>query len=115
LSFPGSFAGSFALAATARCFPVALTGGPAGVVTALGLALAAPTSLSREAVVLARATLGCLDFVVAADVVAADVVDAARVNVFERWTNREVLAAFRESGPENELGTLICGIRHQRV
>jgi quinol monooxygenase YgiN len=58
--------------------------------------------LSREAVVLARATPGCLDFVVA-----AELVDAARVNVFERWSDRASLMAFRQSGPDNELGPLI--------
>lgn len=57
---------------------------------------------SREAVVLARSTDGCLDFVVA-----ADPVDGTRVNVFERWADRTSLHAFRENGPTDDLGRMI--------
>jgi quinol monooxygenase YgiN len=57
---------------------------------------------SRDAVSAARGTRGCLDFVVA-----PDLLDATRVNVFERWTDRASLHAFRQSGPDDELGSLI--------
>jgi quinol monooxygenase YgiN len=57
---------------------------------------------SREAIRLARRAPGCHDFVVA-----ADPVDAERVNVYERWTDRAALYAFRGDGPDDELGALI--------
>ncbi|MGH3381988.1 MAG: putative quinol monooxygenase [Actinoallomurus sp.] len=57
---------------------------------------------SREAMRLARTTPGCHDFVVA-----ADPLDAERINIYERWTNRAVLHAFRGDGPNDELNTLI--------
>lgn len=41
----------------------------------------------------ARAAEGCLDFVQA-----ADPVDPARINVYERWESDEALLAFRGSG-----------------
>jgi quinol monooxygenase YgiN len=53
---------------------------------------------SLEAVVAARETPGCLDFVVA-----ADPVDADRVNVFERWASQAHLEAFRGAGPTADL------------
>ncbi|GGS69968.1 antibiotic biosynthesis monooxygenase [Planobispora rosea] len=43
----------------------------------------------------ARAFAGCLDFALG-----ADLVDAGRINVYERWESEEALAAFRSSGPE---------------
>ncbi|MEN3538372.1 antibiotic biosynthesis monooxygenase family protein [Microbispora sp. ZYX-F-249] len=43
----------------------------------------------------ARAAAGCLDFVLS-----ADLVDAGRVNVHERWESEEALHAFRGSGPD---------------
>lgn len=61
---------------------------------------------SREAVVQARATAGCLDFVVAADPVEADL-----VVVFERWETVEALAAFRGDGPGDALGAMIVDVR----
>jgi catechol 2,3-dioxygenase-like lactoylglutathione lyase family enzyme len=45
----------------------------------------------------ARRTAGCLDFALS-----ADLVDAGRVNVFERWRTRAELAAFRGSGPSDD-------------
>ncbi|GGK54360.1 antibiotic biosynthesis monooxygenase [Planomonospora parontospora subsp. parontospora] len=45
----------------------------------------------------ARAASGCLDFVLG-----ADLVDAGRINVYERWESEEALEAFRGSGPEEE-------------
>lgn len=58
--------------------------------------------LSREAVIAARATPGCIDFAVSADAVEPD-----RVNISERWTHRAALDRFRGSGPEGEVGELI--------
>jgi quinol monooxygenase YgiN len=52
---------------------------------------------SAEAVRLARATDGCLDFAVS-----ADSVDPARVNIAERWVDRASLDTFRGSGPEGD-------------
>ncbi len=57
---------------------------------------------SREAVELARLAPGCHDFAVS-----ADVVDRERVNVYERWTDRAALQAFRGDGPGEELNALI--------
>ncbi|MGX7827002.1 putative quinol monooxygenase [Actinokineospora sp. 24-640] len=61
---------------------------------------------SRDAVVQARGTAGCLDFVVA-----ADPIDPDRVVVFERWETVEALAAFRGDGPGDELGAMIVDVR----
>ncbi len=58
--------------------------------------------LSREAVIAARATPGCIDFAVSADAVEPD-----RVNISERWTDRATLDRFRGGGPEGEVGELI--------
>ena len=57
---------------------------------------------SSEAVRLARAAEGCLDFVVS-----ADPLDPERVDVYERWTDREALHAFRGEGPGDDLGAMI--------
>ncbi len=48
---------------------------------------------NAEVVELARQSIGCLDFVQA-----ADPVDASRINVFERWDSEEHLLAFRGAG-----------------
>jgi quinol monooxygenase YgiN len=47
----------------------------------------------------ARRTRGCLDFVIA-----ADLLDAGRVNIFERWESQADVEAFRGSGPSEEQG-----------
>jgi quinol monooxygenase YgiN len=57
---------------------------------------------SLEAIKLAREADGCLDFVVSADPLEAD-----RVNVLERWTDRAALMAFRGEGPGDDLRSLI--------
>jgi quinol monooxygenase YgiN len=57
---------------------------------------------SLESVALARVAPGCLDFVVAADPLQAD-----RVNVYERWQSEAELEAFRGSGPDDDLGSMI--------
>lgn len=61
-------------------------------------------SLSSDAIVKARQTPGCLDFVVAADPVEPD-----RVNVYEAWETEEALLRFRGQGPANEITALITG------
>ena len=45
----------------------------------------------------ARRTAGCLDFSIT-----ADLVDPARVNIFERWESQDAVEAFRGSGPSSE-------------
>jgi quinol monooxygenase YgiN len=57
---------------------------------------------SRTAVELARSAPGNHDFVVA-----ADPLDPMRVNVYERWSDRASLMAFRGSGPGDDLEGLI--------
>ena len=48
-----------------------------------------------EVVTLARSAPGCLDFSIN-----ADLLDPARINVYERWESDEQLDAFRGSGPD---------------
>lgn len=57
---------------------------------------------SREAVEAARRAPGCRDFVVAADPLEAD-----RVNVYEEWESETKLEAFRGEGPGEDLSALI--------
>ena len=59
---------------------------------------------SLKSIRAARDAEGCLDFTLA-----ADPVDPGRVNVFERWADREKLFAFRGSGPDDDLDELITG------
>ena len=51
----------------------------------------------RVVIEAARAADGCLDFHLA-----ADPVDAGRINVFERWESIEAVEAFRGDGPSGE-------------
>lgn len=44
----------------------------------------------------ARRAPGCLDFALS-----ADLLDAGRVNVFERWESIEAVETFRGSGPDD--------------
>jgi quinol monooxygenase YgiN len=44
----------------------------------------------------ARTAPGCLDFSLT-----ADLLDPARINVYERWESDEQLLAFRGSGPDD--------------
>jgi quinol monooxygenase YgiN len=60
---------------------------------------------STAAMVAARQTRGCLDFVVAADPVEPD-----RVAVYERWATRPQLLAFRGDGPGPDLTPDIVAI-----
>jgi quinol monooxygenase YgiN len=50
----------------------------------------------------ARGTAGCLDFAIT-----ADLVDAGRVNIFERWESQAAVESFRGNGPSNEQGAAI--------
>ncbi|MFW6091607.1 MAG: putative quinol monooxygenase [Actinomycetota bacterium] len=52
---------------------------------------------SRDVVEQGRAAAGCLDFSIT-----ADLLDAGRINIFELWTSREAVEAFRGSGPDDE-------------
>ena len=45
----------------------------------------------------ARLAPGCLDFAIT-----ADLVDAGRIDVFERWESRAAVETFRGSGPSDE-------------
>jgi quinol monooxygenase YgiN len=67
---------------------------------------------SRDAIVEARATEGCRDFVVAADPIESD-----RVNVYEEWESESALVAFRSAGPGTELTSVIlrADVRRHRV
>ena len=55
-----------------------------------------------EVVELARSAPGCRDFAIS-----ADVLDPARINVFERWDSAESVAAFRGSGPGEDRSAVI--------
>jgi quinol monooxygenase YgiN len=57
---------------------------------------------SAEAIVQARSTPGCRDFVVAADPIEDD-----RVNVYEEWESEEALSTFRGDGPDQDLSASI--------
>lgn len=57
---------------------------------------------SADAIVQARGTAGCRDFVVAADPLEPD-----RVNVYEEWESEEALSAFRGEGPGEDLSANI--------
>jgi len=45
----------------------------------------------------ARHAPACLDFTIT-----ADLVDAGRINIFERWESQAAVEAFRGSGPSDE-------------
>ena len=50
----------------------------------------------------ARATPGCLDFAIS-----ADLVEPGRINVLERWESRAAVEAFRGDGPSDEQGSAV--------
>lgn len=58
----------------------------------------------RAVVEQARRTAGCLDFALS-----PDLLDAGRVNVFERWRSRAELEAFRGSGPSGDQQAALLG------
>lgn len=47
----------------------------------------------------ARAADGCLDFAIS-----ADLLDASRINIFERWESQDAVETFRGNGPSDEQG-----------
>ena len=55
-----------------------------------------------EVVRQARRAPGCLDFVLS-----ADLLEAGRVNILERWESQAAVDAFRGSGPSDEQGAAI--------
>jgi len=57
---------------------------------------------SREAILQARNNEACVDFSVS-----PDPIDMNRVNIFEKWKSRSELNVFRESGPENDMFSLV--------
>ncbi|WP_416565529.1 putative quinol monooxygenase [Nocardia testacea] len=52
----------------------------------------------------ARSAPGCLDFALS-----PDLTDPARINILERWTDRQSLEAFRGSGTGDEQNAAIRG------
>jgi len=56
----------------------------------------------RDVVRQARRAAGCLDFAIS-----ADLLDAGRVNIYERWESQEAVEAFRGGGVEAEQGAAI--------
>lgn len=50
----------------------------------------------------ARTTNGCLEFSLS-----ADLIDPARIMVYERWDSRESVESFRGSGPSDEQSAAI--------
>lgn len=59
-------------------------------------------SSSTKAILQARKSPGWGDFVVAADPIEPD-----RVNVYEEWDSEEQLMAFRSSGPDDSLSSVV--------
>lgn len=57
---------------------------------------------SAAAVLQARRTDGCLDFIVAADTIEPD-----RVNLYEAWESEDALLRFRGDGPGEDLSSSI--------
>ncbi|MEM6430702.1 MAG: antibiotic biosynthesis monooxygenase [Deinococcota bacterium] len=57
---------------------------------------------SQAAMIQARQTAGCYDFVVA-----ADPLEPNRVNIYEAWNSEEALTTFRGEGPSDNLSLLI--------
>jgi quinol monooxygenase YgiN len=58
----------------------------------------------RAVVEQARAAPGCLDFAIS-----PDLLDDARIDVFERWRTRAELEAFRGAGPADEQTAVLLG------
>jgi quinol monooxygenase YgiN len=59
---------------------------------------------ARPVIEAARASDGCLDFSLT-----ADLVDQERIVVFERWDSRQAVDAFRGSGPSADQAAAILG------
>lgn len=54
---------------------------------------------------LARRAEGCLDFAIS-----ADLIDAGRINIFERWASQSTLDAFRGSGPGEDQSAAMLSV-----
>ncbi|MFI6064662.1 putative quinol monooxygenase [Micromonospora sp. NPDC051227] len=63
----------------------------------------------EQVIARARATAGCLDFLLA-----ADPLEPGRIHVYERWESAEQLAAFRGSGPDDAQEVAILDADVQR-
>ena len=50
----------------------------------------------------ARRAAGCLDFAIT-----ADLLDAGRINIFERWESQLAVETFRGTGPSTEQGAVM--------
>ncbi|MET0473879.1 MAG: antibiotic biosynthesis monooxygenase family protein [Mycobacterium sp.] len=50
----------------------------------------------------ARSAVGCLDFAIT-----GDLLDAGRINVYERWASQSAVEAFRGDGPSDEQGAAV--------
>jgi quinol monooxygenase YgiN len=57
---------------------------------------------SKNAIMMARQTPGCIDFSVS-----PDILENHRVNIYEVWISEEHLDAFRGSGPDDDLSSMI--------
>lgn len=55
----------------------------------------------NEAIRAARATDGCLDFAIS-----ADLVEPTRINIYEHWSDASALAAFRQGPDDQQMATL---------
>jgi quinol monooxygenase YgiN len=97
------------------CFTGVVTGNESPVIIVSGQIHVTPgrrdafVMASIEAVDAARRARGCLDFVVAADPIEAD-----RVNVYERWETEAELEVFRGEGPGPDLTSDIVRADVQR-
>ena len=56
----------------------------------------------RRVVQRARSAAGCLDFTVS-----ADLLNPARINVYERWSSQAAVEAFRGTGPDDGQSAMI--------
>lgn len=54
---------------------------------------------------LARQADGCLDFAIS-----ADLIDAGRINIYERWASQSTLDAFRGSGPGDDQSAAMLSV-----
>lgn len=63
----------------------------------------------RPIIEAARAAPGCVDFHLA-----ADPLDAERINVFEQWESAESVEQFRQSGPDADMAEAILAAHVQQ-
>ena len=57
---------------------------------------------SRESIILARESKSCLEFSVS-----PDPIEPNRVNIFGKWRSRIELEQFHDTGPDNDLLSLV--------